>query len=254
MRNLLAVFLSSLLAGCCSPGDRSTVCRAAPSAPAQSLGVVFVANGSGDFHTVSTNLSRVIAETNTPLHVETVCWSLGFGRYLSDHVSHGNHLVHGRRLAAQVAAYRQAYPDRRIFMIGHSAGTAVVLAAAEMLPPDSVDRIVLLASSVCVAYDLRPALRAARYGIDTFHSTEDHLILGLGMRIFGTAEGQCTTAAGQRGFMPVIACPADAALYNKLRQHQWDPAVQWSGNDGGHYGTNRAGFLRAYVLPLLTCN
>jgi hypothetical protein len=100
-----------------------------------------------------------------------------------------------------------------------------------------------------MAYDLRPALRAARCGIDVFHSSQDRLILGLGMRIVGTAEHACRTAAGQYGFTPVLAGPGDAALYGKLRQHPWDPVVQWSGNDGGHYGSNRTGFLRAYVLP-----
>jgi hypothetical protein len=71
------------------------------------------------------------------------------------------------------------------------------------------------------------------------------------MRIFGTAEGGCRTAAGQCGFTPIIVCPEDAILYGKLRQHPWDPVVAWSGNDGGHYGSNQPGFLRAYVLPLL---
>jgi pimeloyl-ACP methyl ester carboxylesterase len=213
--------------------------------------VVFVANGSGDFRTVSANLGEVVAEISPPLQVETFVWSHGYGRYVTDHVDHANHLRCGRRLADQVAAYRQAYPERRIYLIGHSAGCAVVLAAAEALPPDSVDRIVLLAPSVCVCYDLRPALRSARRGIDVFHSGADTVILGLGMRIVGTAEHGCRTAAGQCGFTPILSCPADALLYSRLRQHPWDPVVQWSGNDGGHYGSNRPGFLRAYVLPLL---
>jgi hypothetical protein len=73
------------------------------------------------------------------------------------------------------------------------------------------------------------------------------------MRVVGTADRACRTAAGQCGFRPAITGPADAALYGRLRQHPWDPAVAWSGHDGGHYGNNRAGFLRAYVLPLLVC-
>ena len=76
-----------------------------------------------------------------------------------------------------------------------------------MLPPDSVDRIILLAPSVCTSYDLRPALRTARHGIDVFYSTEDRVILGLGMRIVGTAEHDCDIAAGQVGFSPVICMP-----------------------------------------------
>jgi pimeloyl-ACP methyl ester carboxylesterase len=217
------------------------------------VAVAFVANGSGDFRTVSESLSQVVAETSAPLQVETFLWSHGYGRYATDHLDHANHLECGRQLAAQVCAYRQTYPGRRVYLIGHSAGCAVVLAAAEALPPDAVDRIVLLAPSVCVSYDLRPALRTARGGIDLFYSTEDTLVLGLAVGVVGTAEHACRTAAGQCGFTPVVSCPADAALYGKLRQHRWDPAVRWTGNDGGHYGSNRPGFMRAYVLPLLTC-
>jgi hypothetical protein len=94
-------------------------------------------------------------------------------------------------------------------------------------------------------------LRTARCGIDSFHSERDRLILGLGMGILGTADRGCRTAAGRYGFTPVLTCPADAALYGGLRQHAWDPSVAWSGHDGGHYGSIQAGFLRAYVLPLL---
>jgi pimeloyl-ACP methyl ester carboxylesterase len=212
---------------------------------------VFVANGSGDFRTVSGNLIRVVQETAAPLLIQTCLWSHGYGRYIIDHVDHANHLDQARPLAIQVAAYRQACSDRRIYLIGHSAGCAVVLAAAELLPPDSVDRIILLAPSVCEAYDLRPALRTARCGIDVFHSSQDRVILGLGMQVFGTADHGCHTAAGRNGFTPTIASPADAALYVKLRQHPWDPAVEWTGHSGGHYGNNEAAFLQAYVLPLL---
>jgi hypothetical protein len=109
--------------------------------------------------------------------------------------------------------------------------------------------VILLAPAVCVTYDLRPALRTARCGIDVFHSSRDRAILGLGMRIVGTAEGGCRTAAGQYSFTPVLAGPADPALYGKLRQHPWAPAVQWSGNDGGHYGCIQVGYLGRTSYP-----
>jgi len=254
MRTLLLACSVPLLTGCCAVGSRPDLCRTIPPSEPNPVGVVFVANGSGDFHTVSTNLGRVVAETSTPLQVETVPWSHGFCRYVTDHLGHANHVQQGSRLAADVTEYRQAYPGRKVYLIGHSAGCAVVLAAAERLPTDSVDRLILLAPSVCVTYDLRPALRTARCGIDVFHSDKDSVILGLGTLIVGTADHRCRTAAGQYGFRPVIACPADAALYGKLRQHPWDPVVAWSGHGGGHYGSNQAGFLHAYVLPLLVAD
>jgi pimeloyl-ACP methyl ester carboxylesterase len=249
MRTLFLLCVVSLLTGCSAAGFRADTCRYLPASPPQ--GVVFVANGSGDFRSVSTNLSRAVAEAGLPLEIETAVWSHGYGRYIADHVDHENHLVEGDRLAEQVSAYSRTYPGRKIYLIGHSAGCAVVLRAAERLPPDSVDRIILLAPSVCTEYDLRPALRTARGGIDAFTSEEDRVVLGLGMRIVGTADRRCRTAAGQYGFTPVIDAPGDAALYQRLRQHPWDPMVAWSGHEGGHYGSNQTGYLRAYVLPLL---
>jgi hypothetical protein len=96
-----------------------------------------------------------------------------------------------------------------------------------------------------------PTLRTARISVEVYYSNEDRWVLGLGMRILGTTERQCRTAAGRFGFTPVILSPADAALYGKLRQHLWDSIVEWSGHNGGHLGNSQPGFLRAYVLPLL---
>jgi pimeloyl-ACP methyl ester carboxylesterase len=250
VRAFLLACLLPLLTGCWGACYRPDAAPAVVCAPS-SVGVVFVANGSGDFRTVSKNLCQVVAETAAPLQVETYVWSHGYMRYIIDHIDHTNQLQHGSILAAHIAAYRQACRARRICLIGHSAGCAVILAAAERLPPDSVDRIILLAPSVCTSYDLRPALRTARLGIDVFHSDRDRFILGLCMKLVGTADRNCWTAAGQVGFTPTICCPADAALYGKLRQHPWDPAVEWTGHHGGHYGNNGVAFLRVYVLPLL---
>ena len=254
MRKLFPVCLLPFVAGCLTAGYRAEVYRAAKPSVQCPAGVAFVANGSGDFHTVSQNLAQAVAETSAPLEVETFTWSHGYGRYLIDHVNHDNHLSQGRLFASRVATYHQTYPHRRIYLVGHSAGCAVVLAAAERLPPRSVERIILLAPSVSQEYDLRPALLTARSSIDVFHSCRDRWILGLCMQIVGTADGHGCSAAGQCGFTPVVSCPADAALYSKLRQHPWDPVVEWSGHAGGHYGSNQAGFLKAYVVPLLSDN
>jgi pimeloyl-ACP methyl ester carboxylesterase len=251
MRNPALVCLLPFLAGCHTAGPCPEVYRAAFVPAANAAGVVFVANGAGDSRAVSTNLGQVAAESGTPLQVEAVIWSLGYRRNIADHINHENHLAHGRLLAAQVAAYRRAFPCRKVFLVGYSSGCAVILAAAEMLPPGSVDRIVLLSPSLCTGYDLRPALRTARCGIDSFHSERDRMILGFTVGILGTSDHGCRTAAGRCGFIPVIAGPADAALYGGLRQHAWDPAMAWSGHDGGHFGSTQAGFLRSYVLPLL---
>src|SRR5207244_94004 len=65
-------------------------------------------------------------------------------------------------LAGLVLEYRAAHPDRPVYLLGHSGGAGVALAAAEMLPPGSLERIVLLSAAVSPCYDLTPAFPALR--------------------------------------------------------------------------------------------
>jgi pimeloyl-ACP methyl ester carboxylesterase len=235
------------MVGCAGPRQEIV----APGASMTPRGVVLVADGAGGFEATSAALRQAIHDQGLPLAVERFEWSHGYGRFFADEVDSGHAREVGQRLAAKVIEERAAFPDRAIYLVGHSAGTGVVLAAAEALPPASVDRLVLLAPSVSAEYDLRPALRCAREGIDVFTSGRDWAYLGLGIALIGTADGCWQAAAGRVGFRPVLEGPGDTALYTKLRQHAWDPSVAWTGNRGGHYGCHEDSFLRAYVLPLL---
>ncbi len=249
------VSLSALLtAGCLR--DRQPVPPCGCTAP--NADIVFVADGSGDFRTTSRVLCEAVNACSVPLRVETFVWSHGYGRMLIDHVDHCNHLEEGRRLAAMIAAATAPTPcegangsPRGVYLIGHSSGGAVVLAAAEEAPPGSIERIVLLAPAVSHIYDLRPALRSVRQSIDVFISRRDVGALVLGTGIAGTADRRLAAASGHVGFTPILSCPGDELLYTKLRIHPWDPSVAWTGNRGSHYGTLEPGFMRAYVLPLL---
>lgn len=242
-------FLSVLLlaAGCASNRQPVACGCLSPSADG-----VFVADGSGDYRTTSKALCEATRACGKPLRIETFVWSHGYGRMLIDHVDHCNHLEEGRRLAAIIAAARQTCPEHAVYLVGHSSGAAVVLAAADASPPGSIERIVLLAPAVACNYDLRPALRAVRGRIDVFISRRDIGALGFGTGIVGTADRRWFAASGRVGFAPVLTCPGDELLYTKLRIHPWDRCVEWSGNHGSHYGTLEQGFMRAYVLPLLS--
>lgn len=222
---------------------------APPPPPGSDL--VLVANGSGDFRTTTIALTWAVRETGVPLRVQTFVWSHGKGRYALDHIDHRNHVAQGKMLANVVAAYRQAHPESGVYLVGHSAGASVVLTAAECLPPGSLAGIILLAPSVTKDYDLRPALACSTGGIDVFYSCRDVVQLGIGTGIFGTADRYWTAPAGRVGFTPIIQSPCDAALYSKLRQHPWEQCVKWTGNKGGHFGTQDLEFAKAYLLPHL---
>ena len=246
----LVLFLLPTLAGCTAvPREVQR-----PEPIAGQRGVVFAVDGAGGFHATSASLRRALREQGAPLAVEEVDWSHGFGRVLADQIDQCHLQQEGRRLAVRVAAYRQLCPAGEVYLVGHSAGCAVALTAVECLAPGAVDRLVLLSPSVSAGYDLRPALRTCRRGVDVFYSTRDVGYLGLGVGIVGTADRQWTAPAGRVGFEPQAAAPEDMLLLAKLRQHPWHPCVAWSGNEGGHYGGYQITYLKAYVLPLLTAS
>jgi pimeloyl-ACP methyl ester carboxylesterase len=251
--------LVALLPGCMAANSRPPaekvygheVIRGSRYTPSQFGGVIFVANGSGDSETLSQSLSLAIGRASLPLEVKTFGWSHGQGRVLADHLDRENQIEQSRRLAALIASHRQNHPDRLVYLAAHSSGSAVALGAAEVLPPDTLENIVLISAAVPESYPLAPALRSSRSGIDVFYSEQDVLVLGLGMTIFGATDGESRRAAGRIGFRPIARTPAEASLYQKLRQHAWDPAEAWTGHDGSHYGALKTEYLRAYVVPAM---
>ena len=215
-------------------------------------GIIFGVGGAGGSESTTAALRQEVLGAGLPLNVEPVDWSHGNGRFLSDQMDWEHARSEGIRLAQRVNEYRRVFPMGDVYLIAHSAGCAVALAAGDVLPPDSLRRIVLLAPSISADYDVRPALRSARDGIDVFFSSRDVFYLGFGAAITGTADRRwLSPAAGRTGFRQKAERCEDTALYQKLRQHPWQPSVEWTGNRGGHYDGFKPAYLRSYVLPLL---
>jgi hypothetical protein len=212
--------------------------------------VVIAVDGSGLLRNMSGDLRHALADAHMPLKVESFAWSHGAGRVLADLHGHDHQQAKGHELAQWILNYRKLSPTGKVYVVCHSSGTAVVLAAASLLPAGSVERIVILAPAVAPKCDLRPALRCARLGVDSFHSQNDSI--GLVLAVMGNADGQFLVSAGSVGFTSPAAVGADDALYQNLRQHAWDWEMCKTGYFGGHFGCTHAGFLRAYVVPLLT--
>lgn len=244
----LAVLL--WLPGCALLSSSLPAARGA--SPCTRRGIVLVIVGAGGFEVSARTIRQTAAEANLPLEVRSVPWTHGYCRVISDQM-HATHMRReGQKLAERVLQYRKEAPDVPLFLMGHSAGCGVLLIAAENLPPNTVERIVLLAPAVSSKRDLRPALRSSCKGIDVFTSSHDWACLGLGILLAGTTDRcRMTGAAGKIGFQPIVSCPEDEALYSKLRQYPWDPDLSWTGHKGGHYGGYQPKFLRAFVFPLL---
>ena len=155
-------------------------------------------------------------------------------------------------LAGQVLAVKQADPSRPVFLIGHSAGAALVLEAAADLPPGTLDRLIVLSAAVSPQYDLRPALRATRGEVVSFSSPLDCFMLSFGTSFFGTTDRYYENAAGMEGFKaPDNLDDEGRRLYTRVVQSAWS-ADMFLERRCLHNSTCMPLFLGLQVTPWLT--
>lgn len=235
MARYLAASLVALIAG--------PVAAATP-ATADHRPLVWIADGAGDLKGCSNAFTHANMLGGGPLELAVFPWSHGYRRLLLDQIDGRHARLQGARFAQRILERSRLEPGRRVILVGHSAGCAVVLAAGDCLPSGSVDRIVLLAPSVSTGYDLRPSLAASREGIDVFCSKKDWVALGFVTRVVGTVDRRWGPAAGRRGFN--LQCESIGA-----RHHFWTAEVAWTGHSGGHHGMHAPAFLENYVFPLI---
>jgi hypothetical protein len=232
-------FGTLLAAGLCLAPCATAGLSANP--PALAKNTVLVADGQGGQGGITDNLAQLVNIARMPLYVEQFNWSTLHAP--TDFHNQYNFAVKGQQLANRVLNIRENCPGAKIYLLGHGAGTSVVLQAANRLPPGSVTRIILLASTVSCGYDLRPALAASAEGIDSFYSGDD-LILQLAIRRFGPTDlgvKGVTCAAGINGFDMVSP---------NLRQHSLATHQEIRG--GGHLVYEKVSFIQNNIMPLFS--
>jgi len=215
-------------------------------------GVVFVVGGVGGIDPLTPSAEWALPRAGVPHEIRDFRWTYGTGSILHDLQDFRR--LHGKavELAGLVRDYRTAHPDRPIYLLGHSGGAGLSLEAAALLPPATLERIVLLSAAVSPGYDLTPALRATRGEIVSFHSDLDRLWLGWGTTQFGTVDRYYGPSAGRTGFtVPAGLDEEGRAAYERLVQVPWRPELLLEANVGGHHATVRPDFLTKYVAPWL---
>jgi pimeloyl-ACP methyl ester carboxylesterase len=250
MKALVAISFSFLLLDLATPMAPGQCLRrpAGGNGPTNGLTFLVIADGAGAYSTLANNAQDAVYDLplnpcNRPL-VRPIEWSTG--NELLDYRSRTLHLMGASRMVAEVQRIRKASPDSPIVLLGFSAGASVVMFAAEQLPANTVDLIILLSPTVASCYDVRPALRASKLGIDSFYVPSDGW-LGQIEAKYGAPYGPPhSTVAGSTGFLMVRhqAFLKDPLLC-KVREHRF-PDLQ-----GGHFGTVRPNFLKCCVAPLI---
>jgi hypothetical protein len=223
-----------------------------PPALASRPGVVIVVCGIGGIDFVALSSQWALPRAGVRHEIREFSWTHGKGRLLRDLQDTQHCLRKADELAAEVRKIKTHDPDCPVFLVGKSGGTGLVIAAAEQLPPQTLERIILLSPALAPTYDLRQALRATKHQIVSFYSPYDQLVLNWGTSQFGTIDRFYGASAGLRGFViPKDLTPEDRVLYDRLVQVKWNPAMILEGNLGSHIGTSMPAFMAKEVGPWL---
>ena len=219
-------------------------------------GYTIVVVGVNGDNSLTAGLAPGLVDGGYPGAVEVVDWTTGHWPLFVVHLrSPGLHRAGANLVGEKIEAYRARYAGREVNLVAYSAGAAVAVEAVEALPTGPrVDRIVLLASAVSPAYDLRPVLRRTRVGVWSYYQPQDVVALWAGTLVAGTADGAHLVSAGAVGFwMPFDATDEDRDLYRqKLVQLPYDPEMVASGNLGGHFQCTGRQFVARWIAPTLS--
>jgi len=179
---------------------------------------------------------------------ETFYWSsfLGPG---ADHLVVARSRHKARLLADKIRDARGDFPKGKIYLMGLSAGTALILSALEDLPKDvSVNGVVLFSSSVSGQRDLSPVLRHIDGRLYATYSPHDMILSNLTVN----ADGGPGLPAGLTGFsVPMNLKRDDIAQYNKVVNIPWQPSYVGFGWHGGHIDVTTSGFVQHVIAPRL---
>lgn len=218
-------------------------------------GLVIILPGIEGRSTWNYDLARGLDEGGVRMGIEIYNWGtdLPGGMLINITDLERNHCV-ASELKDRILAYRHEHPRRPVHLVGHSAGGGIAVLTTEMLPPDQpVSSVILLAAALSPTHDLRVALRRSQYGVFSYYSEYDVVLLRAGTTVAGTIDREHGQAAGAVGFSrPTILNNADRALYDrKLHQIKYDPEMRWAANFGGHMDWTYRPFVRRYLAPLV---
>lgn len=226
-------------------------CAAEPASSAKP-GVVFVVGGVGGVDPLQSWAQVALPLAGVPHEIRVFEWTHGKFRYLRDLQDTRYLKEKAADLAAQVTAVKTEDASRPVYLMGHSAGAALVLEAAGELPPGTLDRIIVLSAAVSPGYDLRPALRATRGEVISFNSSLDRFMLSFGTSFFGAVDRYYVNAAGMEGFKtPDDLDDEGKRLYGRLVQSAWSPDM-FLERGCWHNSTCMPLFLSRQVTPWLT--
>jgi len=211
---------------------------------ARSPKVIFL-DGAGHFG-AGMSVRRGLEQAGYIGSFETFSWSSWLGPG-ADHLVVARSKGKAGQLVAKIVESRRALPEGKIYVMGLSAGTALILSALEALPGDAcVDAVVLFSPSVSANRNLSKALRHVKGRLYATCSPHDGILSALSVN----ADGGSGPPAGLGGFrLPIRLRREEMAEYQKVVNIPWQGSYAGFGWHGGHVQVTTSGFLQHVVAP-----
>jgi hypothetical protein len=232
---------------------RAALAAPTPNPAPAARGTVIVVCGLGGGSGLTNHARAALDQCSLHYDLRQFHWGHGKGRFFHDLLDHDNVCERSAELAAEIMTLRRCDPKRRIVLLAWSGGVGVALGAAERLPPDTLDRIVLMCAACSPKYDLCGALQASRGGIVSHRCHLDQFFLTFITVTCGSIDRRHGTCAGMCGFkMPDDLSPDGCDLYeDRLAEIVWTPAMIRDGHAGNHLSYMSTRFLCKQVVHWL---
>lgn len=215
-------------------------------------GYVIILPGIEGYSPFNRNVAQGLLDAGVPYAIEIFDWTkriLFWPTFIYNLRSRRLHEQKSKEIAAKILDYQRTYPNRPVYLIGHSGGGGMCVLTLECLPRETtVSGIVLLGAALSPGYSLRPALQHVDRRIWSFCSWGDLFFLGIFTTTCGTVDGRHSPSAGMVGFQ----CQAlEDEERVKFEEIPFQASYVRDGNLAGHFGFTSSRFVRKHVAPLL---
>jgi pimeloyl-ACP methyl ester carboxylesterase len=212
-------------------------------------GYVIVLPGIEGRSWLNRRIVRGLVSADVPYAIEIHDWTAGWLRLFRNLRSNKLHAAAAEQLLQKILEYQGHWPQRPVYLIGHSGGCGMAFETLGILPAGtSIMGTVLLGAAVSRRYDYRPALAHVQRAIWNFFSPGDVFCLGLFLLCAGTMDGRNSCGAGLLGFRHRELTMEETA---KFQEMPFQSRYLLDGHFAGHFGFTAPRFIRNHVAPLI---
>jgi pimeloyl-ACP methyl ester carboxylesterase len=197
-------------------------------------------------------IRRGLVNAGVPYAIEIHDWTRGPQWYFWNLRDRRRHRQQAQCIANKIADYREHYPGRPVYRIGHSGGGAMTAFALELLPAGvKATAGVMLVTALSPWFPLQRALGHTERGLWNYSAHGDLFFVGLGTMIFGTCDGRHAPAAGLVGFHRSACDDGKSSECPPLRQMWFHWKMLRDFNIAGHLSCVNPRFVSNWIAPIL---